>query len=69
MVGSVARGEERPDSDVDVAYDVVGRASLLGLARIVIDLQDALGREVGVIDISRVGSAMRREIERDLVRA
>jgi len=69
VVGSVARGEERADSDVDVAYDVVGRASLLGLARVVVDLEDALQREIGVIDLSQVRPMMRDELERDLVRA
>lgn len=69
VVGSVARGEAGPESDVDVAYDVVGRASLFGLARIVNTLEDALDRDVDVVDLSQVRPFMREELERDLVRA
>ena len=72
VVGSVARGEERPESDVDVAYDVIEgrRASLLGLARIVLDLEAALGRAIGPIDLSQVRDRYwLEELNRDLVRA
>lgn len=69
VVGSVARGEEGPDSDVDIAYDVIGRASLLGLARLHIDLVDDLSRPVDLVDMSRVRPRMARELERDLIRA
>lgn len=69
VIGSVARGEDRPDSDVDVAYDVVGPASLLTLGGLLMDLQDALGRRVDMVDISMVRESRRRSMERDLVRA
>lgn len=69
VVGSVARGQERPDSDVDVAYDVVGRSSLLALARASIDLEADLQRSIDLVDISRVEPELRHEFERDLVPA
>ena len=69
VVGSVARGEDRPDSDVDVAYDVVGRASLLDVARAMLDLESDLGRKVDMVDISHAKPRLRRYFERDLVRA
>lgn len=69
VVGSVARGEDRPDSDVDVVYDVVGRSSLLALARASIDLQSDLERCVDLVDISRVDPELRQRFETDLVSA
>lgn len=48
LFGSRARGEARPDSDVDVA--VIGRGiDTLGLA---IELSDAAGSPVEVVDLS-----------------
>lgn len=69
VFGSTARGDDRPDSDVDVAYDVVGRASLLDVAHYMLELADDLGRRVDMVDISEVNPAIREGIERDLVRA
>lgn len=69
VVGSTARGEEGPDSDVDVVYDVVGRSSLLALSRAMLDLEADLARKVDLVDISRVPDDVRLAFERDLVRA
>ena len=69
VVGSVARGEASASSDIDVAYTVIGRASLLDLAGLHLELGDELGRKVDLVDISRVRPRMARELERDLVRA
>ena len=48
VFGSVARGDARPDSDVDLAIDVRPRAelSLLDLAHLAAELEEALGRRV-----------------------
>lgn len=49
IVGSIARGEGRADSDVDVVYDVIGRPTLFDLGAIVVELEDRLGRRVDLI--------------------
>lgn len=49
VVGSVAREEARPDSDIDVVYDVVGDPSYFDVAAVAAALEDALGRPVDMI--------------------
>src|SRR5437870_10136230 len=64
VFGSVARGDARPDSDVDFLIDLEPKASLLDLSALILDLQDALDREVDVIEItrpSRITDRIRRE--------
>ncbi|MBL8773790.1 MAG: nucleotidyltransferase domain-containing protein [Phenylobacterium sp.] len=69
VVGSVARGEARPDSDVDVAYAIVGKSSLFDLGGLAMDIQGDLGRRVDMVDLTRLKPAFRASMERDLVRA
>jgi len=69
VIGSVARGDARPDSDVDVVYAVVGRASLLDLGGLQMDLQDDLQRPVDMVDLNQIRPRVRAIMERDLVLA
>jgi uncharacterized protein len=69
VVGSVARREAGPDSDVDVIYEVAGRPTLFDLGDIEMDLEEALGRTVDLIDLKTVKPRLRAGMERDLVRA
>ena len=48
LFGSRARGEARPDSDVDLLIDLEPGRSLMDLASIKVDLEDLLGCEVDV---------------------
>jgi uncharacterized protein len=50
VFGSVARGEEGPDSDLDFLVDLEPRRNLLDLGHLVMDLQDLLGRKVDVVE-------------------
>ena len=49
LFGSLVRGEETDESDVDVLVDLPEKASLLDLAGLKIDLEELLGRKVDVI--------------------
>lgn len=48
VFGSVARGTERPDSDVDILVDA-GSASLFDLAAMEEEIEQLLGRRVQVV--------------------
>ena len=48
VFGSVARGEDRPDSDVDLLVDVEPGRSLLDVIALEQDLEALLGRPVDV---------------------
>ena len=69
VVGSVARDEAGPESDVDVAYAIVGRPSLFDLGGLLTDLQGDLDRRVDLVDLDRIKPMFQEDIERDLVRA
>jgi predicted nucleotidyltransferase len=49
VFGSVARGEARPDSDVDLLVEMEAGRSLLDLGGLLMDLQALLGRKVDVV--------------------
>lgn len=69
VVGSVARGEERADSDVDITYEVPGSTTLFRIAAAMNALEDELGRSIDLVDPSAMRPRARTYIERDLVLA
>jgi uncharacterized protein len=50
VFGSVARGEERPESDVDFLVEMEKGRSLLELSGLWLDLEELLGRKVHVAE-------------------
>jgi predicted nucleotidyltransferase len=49
VFGSVARGEARPDSDLDLLVDLEAGRNLLDLGGLLMDLHELLGCEVDVV--------------------
>lgn len=49
VFGSVVRGEDRPDSDVDFLVDLEDGRSLMDLGGLLMDLQNLLGRNVDIV--------------------
>ena len=67
VFGSVARGEDRPDSDVDLLADLPPGLSLFGLARAEADLEAILGTRVDLMPAGDLKLGVRERAERDLV--
>lgn len=68
MFGSVARGEDGPDSDVDLLVDLPRGMGLLGSGRVQAELEAILGTRVDLVSASDLKPAVRAHAERDLVR-
>jgi predicted nucleotidyltransferase len=67
VFGSVARGEDRPDSDVDLLADLPPGLSLFGLGRVEANLEAILGSRVDLIPAADLKPGVRAQAERDLV--
>jgi hypothetical protein len=67
VFGSVARGEDRPDSDVDLLADVPPGMSLLGLGRVEAELEAILGAQINLVPAGTLKPDVAERVERDLV--
>lgn len=67
VFGSVARGEERPDSDLDLLVHLPAGAGLFALARFTQELEDLLLVKVDVVPDDSVKPRVRANIDQDLV--
>ncbi len=69
LFGSVARGDDRPDSDVDIAVEIeLGRSfSLIRMEDTRLLLEDALGRPVDLGEVASFRPQVRAAFERDRV--
>ena len=67
VFGSTARGEARPDSDVDFLVEFEKGRSLLDLSGLRLDLEEVLGCEVDVATPGSLHPSMRQEILGELV--
>ncbi len=62
VFGSVARGEARPDSDVDFLVRMEPGRSIFDLAALVAELEALLGRPVDVVPDDAIYWLLRRRI-------
>ncbi len=71
VFGSVARGEARPGSDVDLLaeFDPGVRLSLVGLASLRAELSDLLGTPADLVERSALRPGVREAAEREAVQA
>jgi len=62
VFGSTARGEETPDSDVDLLVDLAQGRSLLDIIALKQDLEDLLGRRVDVVTNGAISPYLRETV-------
>ena len=67
IFGSVARGEAREDSDVDLLVEMAPERSLLDIIAIQQDLEDLLGRKVQVLTEAAVSPYFREAVLKEAV--
>ncbi len=67
VFGSVARGEARPDSDVDFLVDMEAGRSLFDLGGLLYDLRLLLGVDVDVVTEKGLRPRIRAQVIREAV--
>jgi predicted nucleotidyltransferase len=67
LIGSVARGEAGPDSDVDFLVTWSEGTSLLDQAALMLELERLLGRKVDIASDGWVKPSIRESVYRDAV--
>ena len=65
VFGSVARGDETPDSDIDLLVDLEPGRSLFDLTRLISELSQLLGRKVDVVTADGLYWLIRRRVLRE----
>ncbi len=66
VFGSYVRGEERPESDIDIIVDFPERKSLLELVRIERELSENLGIKVDLLTEKSISPYMIGAIKREM---
>lgn len=69
LFGSVSRGEDTPESDIDIIFTFQkGRTSFGSLIHLELYLKELLGREIDLIPEDAVSRYMMPEISREVIR-
>lgn len=66
VFGSVARGEDLPDSDVDILVKFSGSPTFAAYLRLDDSLKQSLDRKVDLVTVGAVNKFLRPRIETDL---
>lgn len=67
LFGSVARGEDTPDSDVDILVDVGPTTSSWFPAGLVLDIEEVLGRPVEIVTEKGLNPLIKEQVLREAV--
>ncbi len=67
LFGSVVRGEEKPESDIDLLVEFEGPATFDGYMELKFYLEDLLGQPVDLVTLKALRPQLRPWIEQDLV--
>ena len=67
LFGSVARGEERADSDIDILAEFGEVKSLFEMVGIELDLADTLGKKIDLVTEGSLSPYIKDKVMKDLV--
>ena len=67
VFGSMARGEESPESDLDIIVEMKKGSSLLDIISIKQDIEELLGRKVDVVTEASISPYIRNNVLREAV--
>jgi len=67
LIGSVARGEDRPDSDIDLLVTWAEGTSLMDHAALVLELESLLGRKVDIASDGWLKPSIQKPVYRDAI--
>lgn len=70
LFGSYSRGEETPQSDIDILVDYdnsKGMVSLLKMGGMLMDLSDILGKRVDLVDNEGLKDFARKSVDHDKI--
>ena len=67
VFGSVARGDDRPDSDVDLLGELPSGLGLFELGRVQAEMEDILGTRVDLAPAGSLKPQVRERVERESV--
>ncbi len=62
LFGSCVRGEMREDSDIDILVEIEKDISLLDFVGIKLEIEDALGRKIDLVEYSVIKPLLRERI-------
>ena len=65
LFGSVARGESRKKSDIDILINIRKDKSLLDIVRLELELEEKLGKKVDLVEYSAIKPLLKDIILRD----
>ena len=67
VFGSIARGEDKPASDIDMVVSIEKKISVYEFISLKHELEDILGREVDLVSEDAINKYIRPYIEKDIV--
>ena len=65
LFGSFSRGEDKPDSDIDILVEFQEERSLLDLVRIEQKLSEAVGRKIDLVTEASLSPHIRESVNTD----
>ena len=69
LFGSFVRGEQKKNSDIDILVEITDKnMSLLGFARIKVDLEDVLKKKVDLVEYKLIRPELKKIILKEEVR-